>query len=153
MGALNSFWQVFLDKAYLKMANCRLVNMTASRRISVRLKDDQLARLEKVCEETGNDVSQLVRQALDAFMSTKSDMELNSGGPRRRSSPPAGIIPLTTAYLAYGNGDPRKELKALFVQLLAISFVLKDSYPRTKGIGEIYEALLPLVGISEWTSV
>ena len=134
------------------MANCHLVNMTAPRRISVRLRDDQLARLEKVCGETGKDVSQLVRQALDTFLFSKSDLESNSKPPRR-SSPPAGIIPLTTAYLAYGNGDARKELKALFAQLLAISFALKDLYPRTRGIGEVYEALLPLVGISEWTNV
>jgi hypothetical protein len=123
-----------------------------ARRISIRLNDDQSERLTKLCRETGNDVSQVVRQALDAFFAPQSGAGSDSGPPRRLS-PPERIIPLTTSYLAYGNGDARKELRALFIQLLAASFALKDLYPRTKGIKEIYEALLPLVGISEWTSV
>jgi hypothetical protein len=126
--------------------------MTASRRISVRLNDERLERLEKLCRETGIDVSQVVREALDAFFASRSGME-SSSGPSRRLSPPAEIIPLTTAYFASAAGNARAELRRLFIQLLAASFALKQLYPRTKGIKEVYEALLPLVGLSEWTSV
>jgi hypothetical protein len=121
-------------------------------RISVRLTAAQKESLEACCRETERNVTDVVRLALDTFHTSKSDQP-SIHGPARRLSPPAGIIPLTTRYRAYGNGDARKDLRELFTQLLAASFALKQLYPRTKGIKEIYEALLPLVGISEWTSV
>jgi ribbon-helix-helix CopG family protein len=126
--------------------------MTEARRISVRLGAGQTGRLEELCRQTGCDISDVVRQALEAFLTCKSSTGPNNA-PYPRLSPPAAIIPLTTSYRAYGNGDARKELKELFMQLLAAGFALKELYPRTKGPREIYEALLPLVGISEWTSV
>jgi hypothetical protein len=123
-----------------------------SRRISVRLNPESSERLEKLCQESGNDVSRVVRQALDVFMASKPGMGLINAPPKRLS-PPAAIIPLTAPYRAWGNGDARVELRSLFIQLLAVSFALSELYPRTKGPREIYEALLPLVGISEWTRV
>jgi hypothetical protein len=121
-------------------------------RISVRLPYVQMDRVQEFCEDTGHDISHVVRQALDAFLARKSGTASNSGPPKRLS-PPQAIIPLTVPYRAWGNGDARQELRSLFTQLLAASFALKELYPRTKGIREVYEALLPLVGISEWTSV
>jgi hypothetical protein len=126
--------------------------MLASRRISVRLNDEQSKRLEKLCAETGSDVSQAIRRALDAFLAPKSALEPNDGLPKRLS-PPEEIIPLTTAYLAWAGGDARMELRTFFIKLLTASFALKGLYPRTKGIKEVYEALVPLYGLSEWFRV
>lgn len=144
--------KICLDTAGFKMASSGVDDMAAPLRISVRLNGDQSESLDRLCRETGSDVSQVVRQALDAFLVPKSGPE-SSSSPPKRLSPPEEIIPLTTAYLAWAGGDARTELRKFFVQLLTVSFALKGLYPRTKGIKEVYDALLPLYGLSEWFRV
>jgi hypothetical protein len=57
--------------------------------------------------------------------------------------------------LAWGRGDPRLELKHLYIELLAATIALRQTYPHvnqhTKAIHELYDALLPLYVQSEWT--
>lgn len=115
--------------------------MSRSRRISVRLPDDRLERLQRLCQETGYDVSQLVRQALDVY----SEPALAPNGvPPRRLSPPEEIFDLVPKYLGWGRGDLRQERNHQFKQLLAICFACKKLYPRTPGIIKGYEALLQI---------
>jgi hypothetical protein len=126
--------------------------MPRSRRISVRLSDDEFRRVKEICCQDGSDVSYVVRQALNAFLTCKPAQGSNHGPPKR-SAPPQGIISRTAPYLAWGSGDPRVRLRDLYAETLAASFALKELFPRTKGPKEIYQALLPLVDISEWTRV
>jgi hypothetical protein len=51
----------------------RNVSMNGSKRISVRLGAAQVAQLKLRCQAAGCDVSQLVRQALDGFLSPRDD--------------------------------------------------------------------------------
>jgi len=118
--------------------------MRGSRRVSVRLSDDRLARLQRVCQETGCNVSHVVRQALDAFLPSESGAGSTNSGPPRRLSPPEQIFPLVAKYRAWGRGDPRRELNRIFVELLAASFACKQLYPRTASIVDGYLGLLQL---------
>jgi len=116
--------------------------MLKSRRISVRLGSEQSERLARHCEATGATVTRVICEALDAFLASKGASE-PSNVARKRLQPPEAIISLTAAYLA-PQKDPRTELKSMFIGLLAASFALKRLYPRTAGIRELYEALVPL---------
>ncbi len=117
--------------------------MSRSRRNSVRLPDDRLERLQRLCQETGYDVSQLVRQALDALPASEPALAPN-GVPPRRVSPPEEVFDLVPKYLGWGRGDLREERNRQFKQPLAVCFACKKLYPRTRGIIEGYEALLQI---------
>lgn len=117
--------------------------MAVSHRISVRLGQEQLERVQRHCLETGYDVSRVVRQALDSRLAPDSG-SATSGAPKRRLAPPEAIIPLTSRYMAWGDGDLRKHRNRLFAELLAAAFVCKKHYPRTPGMLEGYEGLRQL---------
>jgi len=117
--------------------------MATSPRISVRLTETQIQRLEDLCLESGCEVSHLVRHAIDEFLKAKFG-EPATGNDAKRLSPPEQIIPLTAQYRAWGRGDLRTELKTKFADLLALSFTCRDLYPRTTNVVEGYEALLKL---------
>jgi hypothetical protein len=112
-------------------------------RISVRLSDSQIARLTRSCDETGRNITDIVHQALDAFLAAESGSAPNNE-PSVRLYPPDEILGAIPKYLGWGSGDPRLELKRQFAELLAITFALKKTFPRTAGIRELYEALRPL---------
>jgi hypothetical protein len=76
--------------------------MPRERRISVRLPEVQMDRVQEFCEDTDHDISHVVRQSLDAFLAPKSGTASNSGPPKRLS-PPQAIIPLTVPYRAWGT--------------------------------------------------
>ncbi len=117
--------------------------MKSSARISVRLSDGQLERLQRLCQQTGCDVSHLVRQALDTLLANGSASGLGEA-PKRRLSPPERVFDLVPRYLGWVRGDLREERNRLFRELLAASFVTKKHYPRTAGVVEGYQALLQL---------
>lgn len=117
--------------------------MSRSRRISVRLSDDRLGRLQKLCQETGCHVSHVVRQALDAFLACESGSAAGQA-PQRRLSPPEAVFDSVPRYLGWVRSDLREERNRLFFELLAASFAAKKLYPRTAGVLEGYEGLLQL---------
>ena len=112
-------------------------------RITVRLSDGQMARLEAHCRETDTNVTDIVHHALDAFLTPKAGVIPSTGIPAR-SFPPDEILTAIPKYLGWGSNDARPELRRLFTELLTCSFVLKRTFPRTPGIREVYEALRPL---------
>jgi Arc/MetJ-type ribon-helix-helix transcriptional regulator len=116
--------------------------MRGSKRISVRLEDQSLERLQRHCAQLGCDVSQVVRQALQMFWA--SEPVATAGSRQRRVSPPGDILTLIPRYLNWGNGGLRKHRNQLFLELLAASFTCKKHFPRTKGMIEGYEGLLQL---------
>ncbi len=117
--------------------------MKGSQRISVRLQNDSLERLQKHCLAANCDVSYVVRRALEAFLGAQPDAS-NGGGVPKRSSPPEDIVELIPQYLAWAQGDLRERRKRLFCDLLAASFVCKNHYPTTKGMFKGYQGLLQL---------
>ncbi len=114
-----------------------------SRRISVRLGDERLQRLQQLCLDAGIDLSGAIRRALDAYLGGSSD-SAGQGSPRQPLTPPDEILPLTPKYLGYGDGDLRKHFRSRFLDLLAESYVCKKLYPRTPGMHETYESLRQL---------
>jgi hypothetical protein len=79
---------------------------------------------------------------LEAFLDSQSAIagEANS----RRLSPPKAVFDRYPWYISWVRGDLRDERNRLFLELLAASFACKKLYPRTKGVPEGYENLLPL---------
>lgn len=112
-------------------------------RITVRLSDTEMGRLREFCRETQTDISHTVIDALNALLSPKEDT-IPRTGPPARLFPPEQILTTIPKYLAWGSNDARPELKRQFAELLAISFALRRTFPRTPGIREVYEALRPL---------
>lgn len=117
--------------------------MRNSRRISLRLKQEESERLHKFCVHTEQNISHVVRSALNAFLLP----ELNSGTggtPPRRLSPPEQIDRLVSKYLAWAGGDPREQLNKLYAETLAASFACKKLYPRTPDVRDGYAGLVQL---------
>jgi hypothetical protein len=112
-------------------------------RITVRLSDGEMERLRGFCRQTDTDISHAVIQALNALLSPKEDRTTRTGPPPHLF-PPEQILTTIPKYLAWGSNDARPELKRQFAELLACSFALKRTFPRTPGIREVYEALRPL---------
>jgi hypothetical protein len=115
----------------------------AGNRICVRLSDSQNERLKLSCGETGQNVTDIVRQALDAFLGPDAGSAPTTG-PAAHLYPPEEILTAIRKYFAWGDGDPRAELKRQFTEILACAYALKKTFPRTAGIREVYEALRPL---------
>ena len=113
-------------------------------RISVRPSDSQVAQLEACCRETERTVTDIVHQALDAFLTPKGGIA-DSTGPPARLFPPEEILTDVFKYLAWGGDmDPRVELRRQFIEVLACTFALKKLFPRDKCIQTLYQALRPL---------
>ena len=125
--------------------------MTGSRKISVRLKQEDRERLQEYCAQTRQDISRVVRSALNAFL--LPELNPGTGGtPPRRLSPPEQVDRLVSKYLAWPGGDIREQLNKLYAETLAASFACKKLYPRTPGVLDSYEGLVqlcPLFGLDE----
>jgi hypothetical protein len=122
--------------------------MSGPRRISLRLDPERLELLQKHCYEAGYDLSRVVRQALDSYFGAELGRSPD-GAPPRRLAPPEQIIPLTSKYLGWGDGDLRKEFKRLYRETLAAAIASKRLYPRTEWVIRTYEALLALYPVVE----
>jgi hypothetical protein len=115
----------------------------AGTRICVRLSDSQNERLKQSCGDTDQNVTDIVRQALDAFLSPEAGLTPITASPARLF-PPEQILTAVRKYFAWGSGDARLELKRQFTEILACSYALKKTFPRTVGIRELYESLRSL---------
>jgi hypothetical protein len=113
-------------------------------RITVRLSDSQIARLQQACGDTRQNTTDIVRQALDEFLNPEAGLAPLTTGRATRLHPPEQILTAVRKYFAWGSGDARLELKRQFTEILACSYALKKTFPRTAGIREVYEALRPL---------
>ncbi len=120
--------------------------MSGARKISVRLDQQRLGRLEQKCQEAGLDQSYLVRQALDMLLGPPSGAAGSEAAPQRLH-PPDAAVQRMGPYIAWGRGDRgdlRDKRRDLFVELVAAAFVCKNQWSRTPGVVEGYMGLLPL---------
>jgi hypothetical protein len=115
----------------------------AGNRICVRLSDSQIARLRQACGDTHQNTTDIVRRALDEFLNPEAGLAPTTGRAIRLH-PPEQILKPVCKYFAWGDGDPRAELKRQFTEILACSYALKKTFPRTVGIRELYESLRSL---------
>jgi hypothetical protein len=99
--------------------------------------------LQHYCEERNCDVSHVVRQALDTFLATDVGLAYRQDSPKRLT-PPEAIMQPVGKYLAWGDGDPREELRRLYIEILAASFACRKLFPRTASVVNGYEGLLQL---------
>ena len=112
-----------------------------SRKVTIRLGDDDFERLQKRCQETALDISFLIREALSKYLA-------NGGTATQEAKPvgaglvmPAEAFALTGPYRAW-SGDLRAELRRRLLDMLALAYSAADQYPRTKGVREVYLAVL-----------
>jgi hypothetical protein len=113
---------------------------TKSRRIIVRVTDERYQALMARSRELDCDLSHVVRSALDGSLKP----ETAPSAARKPLLRPAEIDPLVDHYRAVVDEDIRKMRKRLFDQLLAVSYVCKERYPRTSGVVDGYQSLLSL---------
>jgi hypothetical protein len=114
--------------------------MAKSHRIIARVPDELFQALMARRRDLGCDLSHVVRSALDGSLKP----EIAPNAPRKPISRPAEIDPLVDHYRAVVDEDIRKIRKRLFAQLLAVSYVCKERYPRTSGVQDGYQSLLEL---------
>ena len=112
------------------------------RKITFRVDPTLAGLLDHRCQETGSDVSFVIREGLARYLS--GDQERAEG----QKIPPSPVLPpeihmLTPEFRAY-TGDLRAEVKRRFAGLLAAAHVCKEHYPRTPGVREAYAGLLAL---------
>ena len=73
----------------------------AKNRITVRLSDGQNERLQRSCRETGQNITEIVHQALDGFIGPEAGLAPVTGSPARLF-PPEQIL---TAVWKYSHGE------------------------------------------------
>jgi hypothetical protein len=113
---------------------------TKSRRIIVRVSEELYQSLVVRSHDLGCDLSHVVRSALVGSLKPEAAPD----APRKPLLRPAEIDPLVDDYRAVVDEDIRKMRKRLFDQLLAVSYVCKERYPRTPGVVDGYQSLLGL---------
>jgi hypothetical protein len=111
-----------------------------SPRITLRLPTGLKERLKSYCEQSGTDVSYVVRKALEGLLAAETGSA--SGEPKKPLAPSESVLNLVPAYL--NRTDVREVRKNLFCQLVAASYVAKKHFPLTPRMVESYEALLKL---------
>ncbi len=117
--------------------------MSNSQRISVRLPENQMEPLHRYCQEKNCDVSHVVRLALDAILGTDVSPATHHNCPQRLT-PPEEIMQPVRKYFAWGDGDPRDELRRLYIEVLAASYACRKLFPRIANVVNGYEGLLQL---------
>jgi hypothetical protein len=118
--------------------------MRGTKRITVRLNDNQWKALEGFCQTTGRDVSCAVRNALDSFCTTGVNSTSPSAPSPRSLAPPDQVLRLMTKYRAWARGDLRDERAEQYNELVAVAFACKELFPKTHGVREFYAGLLDL---------
>ena len=106
----------------------------------MRLDNEGYEKLKGWSQETNLDFSFLVRDAIAKYLDGQPAHQ-NDTRPTVGPVMPAAAFALTGPYRAW-SGDLRAELRNRFLTLLALSHVTAECWPKTKGIREVYVALL-----------
>ena len=112
--------------------------MAKSRRITVRVPEETYQALTARKLDLGSGLSHVLRDVLNGSLKP----ETVPNAPQKPILRPAEIDPLVDHYRMVVDEDPRKIRNCLFGQLLAVSYVCKERYPRTPGIIDGYQDLL-----------
>ena len=115
-----------------------------SRRVTIRLGEEDFGRLQKRCQETGLDFSFIVRDALSEYFADSGTTDQEPKPPRAGQVMPAEAFALTPPYRAWSGGDLRTELRKRLLDLLALAHTATQSWPKTPGVREVYSGLLEL---------
>jgi len=112
------------------------------RKITFRVDPTLAGLLDHRCQETGSDVSFVIREGLARYLNGEQE------SAKGQKIPPSTVLPpeihaLTPEFLGF-SGDLRAEVKRRFAGLLAAAHVCKEHYPRTPGVREAYAGLLAL---------
>jgi hypothetical protein len=114
--------------------------MEKSRRITVRVSEELHQALTARSRDLGCDLSYVLRSALEGSMKP----ETVPNAPQKPILRTAEIDPLVENYRAVVDEDIRNVRKRLFGELLAVSFVARQNFPRTPGVVDGYQSLLKL---------
>jgi len=115
-----------------------------SRRITIRLGEEDYGKLQKRRQEATLDLSFVVRDALRKYFADGGTTDREPKAPHAGQVMPAEAFALTPPYRAWSGGDLRTELRKRFLDLLALAHTAAQNWPRTPGIREVYSGLLGL---------
>ena len=111
-----------------------------SRRITIRVGDEDYEKLRQRCQDATLDLSFLIRDAIGTYLEGGTPAQEAKRTDTGLVMPPEAFA-LTGPYRAW-SGDLRIELKERFLELLALAHTAAEHWPKTKGIREVYVALL-----------
>jgi hypothetical protein len=106
------------------------------RRVSVRMDCKLYENLQQRSREIGLDFSATIRAAMDQYFDGDSASKVAPNAVM-----PAEAFALTGPFRAW-PGDLRTELRKRLLALLALAYETARSWPRTKGLREVYLLLL-----------
>lgn len=109
------------------------------KRMTIRLGDEAYEKLQKRSQEANLDFSFLIRKAIEGYLEDE-DVE-------QRAIKVANPVMPDEAFALAGpfrgwSGDLRVELRQRFLELLALAHTTAKNWPKTRGIREVYIALL-----------
>ena len=110
--------------------------MRRSRRITVRLGQDDWVTVQSMRQGAGLDISGVIRAALRAATAPK---EGNTATPKppKPFTVPDRIRSRTPKYRAWANGNLRAEWNRQFDEMFALTLVCREFFPRTPGIAQV----------------
>ena len=106
-----------------------------SRRITVRLTQDDFRILQELGQRSGLDVSNVVRSALRSTKMPDEGCQLPKGTAKPFPVPDR-ILVRARKYFAWGNGDLKDEWARLFDECFALTLTCKQLYPKTTRFAE-----------------
>jgi hypothetical protein len=112
-----------------------------SRKVTLRLSDEDFGKLQSRCQDTGLDISFIIREALSSHLSGAAPADQGGNPDSTNHAMPPEAFALAGPYRAF-SGDLRAELRKQLKVLLALAHSTADQYPRTKGVREAYLAIL-----------
>lgn len=114
-----------------------------SKRITIRLGDEDYEQLQKRCRETSLDASFMIREALNSYLSKAGTTSKTAQPKNTGLAMPDEAFKMTPPYRAW-SGDLRVELRKRFLDFLALAHSTAQTWPRSPGTREVYAGLLEL---------
>ncbi|MBZ5499139.1 MAG: hypothetical protein LAP85_22295 [Acidobacteriia bacterium] len=112
-----------------------------SRRVTIRLGDEDYAKLQNRCQAMNLDTSFVVKEALGRYFSDSGTTSQEAKPASTSQVMPAEGFERLGPYRAW-SGDLRAELRKRLLEMLALSYATAEQFPRTKGVREVYIAVL-----------
>jgi hypothetical protein len=112
-----------------------------SKRITLRLGEEDYEKLQRRCQDMSLDISFVVRDALGRYFADSGTADRQDQCASTSPVMPAEAFAVTGPYRAW-SGDLRVELRRRLLDMLALAHSTAGQYPRTKGVREVYVAIL-----------
>jgi predicted transcriptional regulator len=112
-----------------------------SKRVTIRLGDEEYEKLQNRCLATNLDSSFLIRDALSKYLADTGTTAQQAKPANTGMAMPDEAFALEGPFRAW-SGDLRAEVRKRLKEMLALSHAAAGQFPKTKGIREVYMSVL-----------